>query len=228
MGILLVRCSKDDAPITSVPIVSFSYSGANVSAPAAVFFTNNSYYATSYVWDFGDNQTSTLQNPIHTYTSGGVYTVELTAFGAGGMSSSSKTININNPPTSVKINKLTLTAMPFINSSGTGWDPSDGPDVFYNITDVNNIVLSGPSATSNNLIQSGLPITWTYSTPYVINNFSKAIYFDFWDYDTLDPNDYINFVGFLMSNYTSGTNPYPTTITETKNGITVTLNVTWL
>jgi Zn-dependent metalloprotease len=34
---------------------------------------------TSWSWDFGDGATSTLQNPTHTYTTNGVYTVSLTA-----------------------------------------------------------------------------------------------------------------------------------------------------
>ena len=33
---------------------------------------------TSWNWDFGDGETSTEQNPIHTYNSGGFYTVSLT------------------------------------------------------------------------------------------------------------------------------------------------------
>lgn len=32
----------------------------------------------SYLWDFGDSNTSTLQNPSHTYTTPGIYTVSLT------------------------------------------------------------------------------------------------------------------------------------------------------
>jgi PKD repeat protein len=35
--------------------------------------------ATEYLWDFGDGQTSTDPNPIHTYTSVGIYDVTLTA-----------------------------------------------------------------------------------------------------------------------------------------------------
>ena len=32
----------------------------------------------TWAWDFGDNETSTEQNPIHTYESIGTYTVQLT------------------------------------------------------------------------------------------------------------------------------------------------------
>jgi len=40
----------------------------------------------NYLWNFGDNITSTLENPIHTYTEIGIYTVTLTATNAFGSS----------------------------------------------------------------------------------------------------------------------------------------------
>ena len=47
-------------------------------------FTNQSVAATSYLWNFGDGQTSTLASPVHTYAQDGTYTVELTATNACG------------------------------------------------------------------------------------------------------------------------------------------------
>ena len=43
-----------------------------------VTFTNSSVNATSFHWDFGDGETSTLQDPVHTFLSGS-YTVTLIA-----------------------------------------------------------------------------------------------------------------------------------------------------
>ncbi|PCI96942.1 MAG: hypothetical protein COB15_08770 [Flavobacteriales bacterium] len=43
--------------------------------------TNNSTNATQYLWDFGDNNTSTLLNPVHYYTQPGLYNVTLDAIG---------------------------------------------------------------------------------------------------------------------------------------------------
>ena len=40
-------------------------------------FINLSTSGTNYLWDFGDQTTSTAQNPIHAYQSPGIYTVEL-------------------------------------------------------------------------------------------------------------------------------------------------------
>ncbi len=44
-----------------------------------VDFTNNSENADSYSWNFGDGNSSTEENPSHTYEDGGEYTVVLTA-----------------------------------------------------------------------------------------------------------------------------------------------------
>lgn len=40
--------------------------------------TSTTIGATSWLWDFGDGNTSTMQNPSHTYTASGTYTVCLT------------------------------------------------------------------------------------------------------------------------------------------------------
>lgn len=51
-------------------------------------FTNTSENADTYLWDFGDGNTSTEENPVHEYTFGGTYPVSLTA--SNNCSSSSK------------------------------------------------------------------------------------------------------------------------------------------
>ena len=50
-------------------------------APALVNFSNQSFNAGTYVWDFGDGTTSTALNPSHTYQNPGQYTVSLIANG---------------------------------------------------------------------------------------------------------------------------------------------------
>ena len=52
-------------------------------------FIDQSYRATSWLWNFGDGTTSTSQNPVKTYTAPGLYTVSLTI--NGGAASLSKT-----------------------------------------------------------------------------------------------------------------------------------------
>gem|GEM_PF-3618602 len=49
-----------------------------------VNFANSSTNAVSYVWDFGDGNASTDENPSHTFTTNGVYQIALTATSATG------------------------------------------------------------------------------------------------------------------------------------------------
>ncbi len=51
------------------------WSGQNIP------FTDKSVNATTWMWDFGDGNTSTSQNPTHAYGSAGVYDVQLTVNG---------------------------------------------------------------------------------------------------------------------------------------------------
>ncbi len=63
-------------------------------------FTNSSTGATSYLWDFGDGNTSTEESPTHVYDTHNVYTVTLTATNDNNLSTSlSQTIDIQAPVT---------------------------------------------------------------------------------------------------------------------------------
>ena len=61
---------------------NFNASNTNYcTLPANVSFNNTTANGLSYVWNFGDNTTSTATNVVHTYTANGTYTVQLTATG---------------------------------------------------------------------------------------------------------------------------------------------------
>ena len=62
-------------------------------------FTNTSTNSTSYSWDFGDSNSSTEQDPEHTYDVDGTYTVVLTATNACGTNTFTQTVVIITPPT---------------------------------------------------------------------------------------------------------------------------------
>lgn len=55
----------------------FTVSEDTVMINEAVVFTNTSTSATTYTWDFGDTQTSTVTDPAHTYNASGDYMVSL-------------------------------------------------------------------------------------------------------------------------------------------------------
>lgn len=86
-GITTDGMAFDDIEVTSndvPPVADFSGDPLTGSYPLAVTFTDASVGATSWSWTFGDGGTSTAQNPVHTYTSAGNFTVTLTATNAFG------------------------------------------------------------------------------------------------------------------------------------------------
>jgi gliding motility-associated-like protein len=70
--------------IKPVPPIADFGPDAEGCAPVDVVFTNNSQWASSYFWQFGDGTSSTEQNPSHRYSRPGAYTVRLIATGPGG------------------------------------------------------------------------------------------------------------------------------------------------
>lgn len=80
------RNTKSITADTSImPISQFFVNPAlGCTIPHNVFFVDQSTGADSWLWDFGDGSAvSTEQNPSHTYTSVGVFTVSLTAIDSG-------------------------------------------------------------------------------------------------------------------------------------------------
>lgn len=80
---------KDDyIAVAPIPIANFDYSGF----PAVTFTDTSTGGPTSWLWDFGDGDTSTLQNPTHFYSYGGTYEVTLTATNDCGSDSVSRVV----------------------------------------------------------------------------------------------------------------------------------------
>lgn len=73
-----VVTAQQDIYVAPVPVASFSFTPPCINVP--VQFTDNSINApiNSWLWNFGDNTTSNSQNPTHTYTTPGNYTIALT------------------------------------------------------------------------------------------------------------------------------------------------------
>ena len=71
--------------LVPLPVANFTASVISGPVPLTVQFTDTSTGApTSRSWNFGDGNTSSVQNPVHTYTSIGRYNVTLTATNSAG------------------------------------------------------------------------------------------------------------------------------------------------
>lgn len=75
--------------IAPKPVASFTASDTfKCQPPFTVQFTSTSTGATAWSWDFGDGNTSSQQNPSHTYNSYGSFTVKLVITSAAGCTDS--------------------------------------------------------------------------------------------------------------------------------------------
>jgi PKD repeat protein len=163
-------CTRDELKenyihvyIPGAPVANFQ-ANKTFTCDGIIQFTDLSQDAISYLWNFGDGNTSTEENPQHTYYSDGVYTVSLTVTNANG--SDTKTITdyiivdlVESPVTqgaeSCGAATLTLTA-----SGGDILQWYDAP-------------------TGGNLLYTGTTLTQNFTQPttyYVQSGYSEAIY----------------------------------------------------
>lgn len=89
--------------VTAAPSAAFTYTGSSCLGDATTFSdasTAPGLTISTWAWDFGDGQTSTQQNPTHTYATSGDYPVKLTITNSGGCSSTSsmQTVHISAKP----------------------------------------------------------------------------------------------------------------------------------
>ncbi len=87
------ECMQEDTP----PIAHFSASGTS-TCNGNIQFSDESYnFPTSWLWDFGDGNSSTETNPNHVYTTSGNYTVVLDVANDYGDDTTTIDIEVNLP-----------------------------------------------------------------------------------------------------------------------------------
>jgi PKD repeat protein len=119
---------------TEPAVVSFMADFSLTIDDFTVTFTNLSKDAVSYSWNFGDGNTSTAVNPVHTYAAEGVYEVVLTATSASGETkTATKNVSISlNPttlapaPTEPAANVISIYSDTYTNITGVNIDPDWG------------------------------------------------------------------------------------------------------
>ena len=123
-------CGEDsyntEISINLSPVADFDYEINEFS----VHFQNLSVNADSFIWDFGDGETSAENNPVHSYDDIGEYTVSLIAFNEYGNDTSFATIQICVSPTASFDFLQNGFEISFLNNSTTfdscSWDFGDG------------------------------------------------------------------------------------------------------
>ena len=141
---------------SGIPVGNFAANVTRGKSPLSVQFTDLSTdLPTSWLWDFGDNTTSTEQNPVHTYAEDGKYTVSLTVSNSYGSNARVKTNYIL-----VSVTKLAGTPWPKFqaDSYNTGQSPYAGPGdniTVWNYTTGGGIQYSGPSIGADGTIYVG-------------------------------------------------------------------------
>jgi len=116
----------------SCPAVAAAYTESTNAT--TVSFTDASANANSWMWDFGDGNTSTLQNPSHTYAADGTYTVCLIAAGSCGADTLCTTVTVTScvNPVASFTESLSVGVVDFTNTSTSiggatyAWDFGDG------------------------------------------------------------------------------------------------------
>ncbi|WP_309400392.1 PQQ-dependent sugar dehydrogenase [Cerasicoccus maritimus] len=132
------------------PVASFSASTEQGPAPLSIDFTDASTAPDSSIvawsWDFGDGITSTQQNPQHTFSDAGVYTVSLTVTNALSLTATEQlTVHVYETP------NIMLTGEIFDASSGSAVGVGESIELsFFQADAVTPVVISGGSGADQN------------------------------------------------------------------------------
>ena len=137
------------------PQAAFTSSYKLACAPANVQFTDNSTPGqgsiTSWTWAFGDGTSSNQQNPSHSYSQPGYYTVSLTVVNSGGCSNTASAVRYLRVVDGIQPNFVfnqssTSCAAPF---TGTLLNQTAGPGTLsYNWTIANGATPASSTAAS--------------------------------------------------------------------------------
>ncbi len=210
------------------PDVDFSYTPQNPRAGTGVDFTANATdpdgQIQSYSWDFdGDgNQDASGSNPTYAYDGSGTFTASLTVTDDDGDSDrASQTISVRQQFTQVSITNVELIDMPF-STNGQGWDPFSGPDVYVQVTDDNDNVVT-ESGFYPNISESDLPLNYS-DAAFTITDLSEPHSISIYDSD----NNADDFIGGIVYTYENSVGEYPETFRlDAGGGIVYDVTLEW-
>lgn len=227
--LLQIGCSTVEKPtIYPVPLAVFEMDKKYCVSSCEVNFTNKSLDAETFVWDFGDNKTSTDKSPKHTFTAPGEYTVVLKATGKGGTVQTSQLMVVDKPISKAIVSLITVTQVAQQRPNGTEWDNNSEPDLFLTITEKGTTteVYRQPSPlTYLNTLRQMYPINHRLATPISLD-IAKEYTVNVFD-DDGNARELMGSVDFKLSDYATTTPAFPTSFTKVNGTTTVSLGATW-
>lgn len=142
-----------DVEITFVPVAAFTFM---ITAPGIVDFMDaSSNTPTSWLWDFGDGNTSMLQNPQYAYAASGDYTVCLTATNSAGSNTNCTSVDVVITSTEdlEKIVKVELFPNPVHETLNIRLENNETESLRFQLTDVLGRTVKELQVNTNGLYQ---------------------------------------------------------------------------
>jgi gliding motility-associated-like protein len=203
-------CTEEITEIITVEVYDYpqaNFNAENVCFPNATIFENttqNIFPVTSWLWNFGDENTSTQQSPTHSYAPG-TYTVTLTATNAGGCPNTfTSTITVYAVPdvsfTATPLEGFEPLIVDFVNTSNGAsnysWNFGDGNSTFGNFLETSHTYENyGVYTVTLSAIENGCSDSATLTIVVIINDISYQIPNVF----TPNPGDDVNSYFQLMN-----------------------------
>jgi PKD repeat protein len=175
--------------VNPMPGAAFTYSGSGLQ----ITFNSAGSLGDFFAWNFGDGQTSTLVNPVHTYAQGGSYTVTLTVSNGCGSIMTQQIITVNGAPvadfSSDVENGCPVLVVHFFNTSAgnptsfnwtfqggnPGTSNAANPTVTYNTPGSWDVTLTVTNPSGNNTLSYDNFIDVAYPTTSAFNFFVTGL-----------------------------------------------------
>ena len=145
------------------PVAGFNYTSNQLDFN----FTNLSSGANSYLWDFGDGTTSTIQNPTHSYSSPGMYTVTLTVTNNCGTATIIQSVNAVDNSISQITQLLSIYIYP---------NPTQGMVNIYFNDAIGNSILSVENTLGEKVYQTNIDQQKDSQFSFDLSSYSEGIY----------------------------------------------------
>ncbi|MGZ4086977.1 MAG: PKD domain-containing protein [Bacteroidia bacterium] len=115
----------DTVKVFPKPVIKFDSTGYSVCDRTAITFHNitPANFPTSYLWKFSDGSVSTFQNPTHTFSPVGIYSVSVMVITHAGCTDTA----LINLPGFIKVNPSPVAGFSFLPDSTTIFDP----DIYF-------------------------------------------------------------------------------------------------